>query len=99
MSYGKIVEQLEPPSVLLAGDKTVAAAATPEVLVATSTLVKNSVIIQAKSTNTGAVYVGDATNQDVELNALDSVVVVCDNLNLIYIKVAVNGEGVNFVGG
>lgn len=98
MSYGKIVEQLEPPSVLLEGDKTVAAAATPEVLAA-STPVKNSVIVQAKSTNTGAVYVGNATNQHVELNALDSVVVVCDNLNLIYIKVAVNGEGVNYVGG
>lgn len=86
-----------PPSTLLAGDKDVTAAATPEAL-ASSTTVLNSVLIQAKTTNTGSVYVGDDTDQEVELEAGDAIVVVVADLASIYIKVAVNGEGVNYVG-
>jgi len=86
-----------PPSTLLDGDLDVAASATPEAL-ATSTTVLNSVLIQAKTGNTGSVFVGNSSTQHVELEAGDMVVVVVDDLAKIYIKVAVNGEGVNYTG-
>lgn len=86
-----------PPSTLLAGDKDVTAAATPEALAA-STPVLNSVLIQAKTANTGSVYVGNSSVQHVELEAGDVTIVVCDDLASIYIKVAVDGEGVGYVG-
>jgi len=98
MSYALIREQLKPASIALSGEKTVAAAATPEVLAA-STKLKKGVIVQAKSTNTGAVFVGNQAGQFHELNALDSVIIPWDNLALVWIKVAVNDEGVNYMAG
>lgn len=86
-----------PPSTLLAGDKDVSAAATPEALAA-STPVLNSVLVQAKTGNTGSVFVGNATEQHVELSPGRSHTLVVDDLAKIYIKVAVNGEGVNYDG-
>lgn len=86
-----------PPSTLLAGDLDVASAATPEALAA-STPVLNSVLIQAKKGNTGSVYVGNSASQEAELDPGDAIVVVCANLASIYVKVAVDGEGVNYVG-
>lgn len=86
-----------PPSTLLAGDKDVSAAATPEAL-ASSTTVLNSVLVQAKTDNTDSVYVGNSSSQEVELTPGDMIVVVCADLASIYIKVAVNGEGVNYIG-
>ena len=86
-----------PPSTLLAGDLDVSAAATPEAL-ASSTTVLNSVLVQAKTGNTGSVFVGNSTAQKVELEAGDMVVVVVDDLAKIYVKVAVNEEGVNYIG-
>ena len=97
----KVREQtnlIKNPSTLLAGDKDVTAAATPEAL-ASSTTVVNSVLIQAKSTNTSLVYIGNSSTQNVELSAGENTVVVIDDLASIYVKVAVNGEGVNYIGG
>jgi len=87
---------LDLPSTLRAGEKVVASAGTPEAL--GSALVFNSILVQAKSSNTGKVYVGNSTTQNVELEAGDVVIVVIDNLSKVYVKVAVNGEGVNYVG-
>lgn len=86
-----------PPSTLLVGSKTVSATGTPEAL-ASSTTVKNSVLIQAKSTNTASVYIGNSSFQYVELRPVDATVVIIDNLATIYVKVDVNGEGVNYMG-
>lgn len=86
-----------PPSTLLAGHKDVSAAATPEALAA-STTVLNSVLVQAKTDNTGNVFVGNSTVQYVELAPGDSKVLVVDDLAKIYIKVATNGDGVNYIG-
>lgn len=87
-----------PPSTLRGNSKTVAAAATPESLVAASTTIKNSVLIQAKPANTDTVYIGDSASQPNELEPADAIVVVIDDLVKIYVKVDVNGEGVNYIG-
>jgi hypothetical protein len=89
------VEETE-ESTLLAGEKIVALAITAEALAASTA--SSYVIVQAKSTNTGAVAVGNATTQKASLLANESVAIEIDNLNKVYIKVAVNGEGVNYVG-
>ena len=88
--------------------KTVAAAATPESLVASALLVAVAVV-QALSTNTGSVVLGDSnvtTNRGITLAAPaagttpDSVTIRSqkgDNeIDLVkwFCKVAVNGEGV-----
>lgn len=86
---------------------TIAAAATPEALVASQTLVE-SVLIQAKkgfnSANTSAVFVGfSATNDSNYLELLpgDSVTLKAPqgkklDLNLIYIECVTAGDGVSY---
>jgi hypothetical protein len=80
----------------LAGEKVVAAAATPEALAAD--VACRRVCIQAKTTNTQSIFVGNAAGQYLELAPGASVERYPSNLNLIYIKVQVNGEGVNYGG-
>jgi hypothetical protein len=82
---------------LLAGQKSVALVATPEPVTAIATAVK-SVVIQAKSTNTAVCSVGNAAAQYHELYPGDAVSIDIDDLNKIYIKVSVNGEGINYLG-
>jgi hypothetical protein len=81
---------------LLAGQKTVASTATPEALAAST--VSISVLVQAKSANTKSVFIGTNTNQFLELLAGQSVAFDVANLNQVFIKVGVNGEGVNYLG-
>jgi hypothetical protein len=81
---------------VLAGQKNVAATGTPEPLAGSTTSV--SVTVQAKSTNTRSVFVGNATNQFVELPPGASVALNVTNLNQVFIKVQVNGQGVNYLG-
>lgn len=86
-------------------NKIVALAATPEKLHPTDLWVK-SVIIQGLSTNTDLVYVGNYSFQNQCIEPKRSLVIYGDNmdhgtsgiinLNDIYIRVAVNGEGVSF---
>lgn len=85
--------------------KLVAAAATPETLV-TSQLFVKSVVLQGLVTNTDFVYIGDATAQNFALAPGKSLEIHGDNLdngtgakldlNTLFIKVNVNGEGVSF---
>lgn len=89
--------QPQVPTTVLADEKIVTSKDTPEAL--GSGAIKNSVLVQAKSDNTDKVYIGNASKQEVELAAGENVVVVADNLNKIYVKVSVDGEGVNYVGG
>ena len=86
--------------------KTIALAATPEVIVASQIFVK-SVVIQALVTNTDFLYIGDSTRQLFALSPGRSLTIQGDNmdngtsgkvdLNTIWAKVNVNGEGLNFV--
>jgi hypothetical protein len=80
----------------VAGEKVVASAATPEAL-AGSTVV-TSVVIQAKVANTKNVMIGTNTTQKLELAPGASVAFNVGNLNLPFIRVQVNGEGVNYLG-
>lgn len=87
-------------------NKNVAAAATPEVLYASSKLVC-SLVVQALSTNTDFIYVGTSARQlfalapgkSLELHgdSLDNGAQAYLDINTIYIRVAVNGEGVAFM--
>ena len=85
------------PSTILAGEKTVTVAGVAEPL-AVSTTAKYVTIV-AKTTNTGIIKVGNATSQKVQLEATESILLVADNLNKIYIDATVNGEGVDYIGG
>jgi hypothetical protein len=82
-----------------AGEKTVAASATPEAIVtgAVGALIR-AVVIQAKLENTDSVYLGNATTQKLELVPGASIGFDVLNLNKVYLKVDVNGEGINYFG-
>lgn len=81
---------------VLAGEKVVTAAATAEAMAGNVVCV--SVTVQAKSSNTLSVKLGNATGQYIELLPGASIAIGIGNLNLIYVKVSVNGEGVNYLG-
>lgn len=89
------------------GTKTVAASGTPERLAATTTLVE-SVILEGKNArgtnNTGSVWVGPqsadgaqlleiAPGESIELKAPDGKKI---DINLIYIDVATNADGITY---
>lgn len=82
------------------GSKTVAATATPEVLAASTACVW--VQIQALAANTGFITVGigatpgPATGQGVRLSANDVVSYDLSNLNLVWLRTSVLGEGVSY---
>jgi len=87
-----------PPSIVVAGQKLITSGGSAE-KVSLDTALKNSCLIQARPQNTSTILIGNATTQNVVLNAGESCVVVCDNLNLVYIYSATTGEGVNYMGG
>ena len=60
-----------------------------------------SVTVKALSTNTGIVYVGNATVAAAngrELQAGEALDIDINNLNVVYVDVEVNGEGVTYLG-
>jgi hypothetical protein len=75
------------------GTKTVAASITPEVLTADQAC--RGVVITPLTTNTGAVYYGFSATAPNGVASAGSFIPV-SNLNKIYIRVAVNGEGVSY---
>ena len=94
--------QVSTPSTIGDGRKTVTSAGTAETLVASSTACK-SVTITALEANTDAVCIGAstvvaalATRRGTPLLAGDSVTIVIDDLQKLYIDSVVNGEGVSF---
>lgn len=90
----RILETL-PSSTLLSGTKTTTAG--NAVAIASSTSCK-SVLVQAKSANTGTVKLGNSSLQYIEMTAGDSISIDIDNLNKVYIDVTVDNEGINYVG-
>ena len=87
----------EAVTAVLAGEKVVSASATPEALASSTSC--SYVLIQAKSDNTSSVFVGNNSGQEVELPPLGAWAFAIDNLNKIYVRVATNGDGVNYTGG
>lgn len=91
---------INPPDAIGSGAKTVAAAATAETLVASSTPCK-MVKICGKTDNTGDVYIGGSTvaaGQGMTLvPRQDTGWFPISDLVLIYVDVAQNGEGVDYV--
>lgn len=83
------------------GQKNVTTAGTRVALVSSATPTIQ-VLIQAKRTNTGRIYVGGSTvtNDDttgIYLNAGDGIVIETTDVSKLYINSTVNGEGVTFV--
>lgn len=93
------VTSLPQGAAVLHNKKTVTSAGTQEAL-AGSSPIKHSVTIKALAANTNNVYVGSssvsATNGYV-LDAGETLTLQISNLNLVYIDVDTNGEGVTFV--
>lgn len=85
------------PTTQLAGDKDVAAVATPEALAASTSC--TYALVQAKPANTSNCFVGNASSQEVELEPGQAWAFAIDNLNKIYVRVGTNGDGVNYTGG
>lgn len=80
------------------GSQTVTTAGTRVQLSASSVACKK-VHIQAKSANTGSIYVGGSTiaaGRGIELFATASVTLEVSNLNLVYIDSSANGDGVTY---
>lgn len=92
-----------PPSSMAGGTKTVAAANTPEPLVAASTPCRCVWIgplcnADGVGTNTKPVFLGDSVSQNMPLlpNSVSGVVLSIDDASKVYVKVGVNGEGVAY---
>jgi hypothetical protein len=81
---------------ILAGEKVVALATTAQAIAVPTAC--SSVIVQAKTTNTDVARVGNATTQHFELSPGQSVGLAASDLSHVYVDVAVNGEGVNYLG-
>lgn len=89
-----------PPATVILSGQTTTNAGTRVQLSATSTGI-TSVSVKALSTNTGIVYVGDVTvdsSNGRELQTGESIDIDISNLNLVYIDVSVNSEGVSYAG-
>lgn len=90
-------------SQFITGQKDVAAAGTPEQLPDVSVPDGFKVIIMAKQSNTGNIYLGNSvtilssSQRFDKLEAGDSVPLQVTNTNLIWIDSTVNGEGICYI--
>lgn len=88
------------PSTIRNGQKTVTTAGTAEAIVGSSTSCEG-VVLQALSSNTGLVYVGDSSvssSNGMELQPGQATGLAIDNLNKVYVDSAENGDGICFMG-
>lgn len=79
--------------------KTVTTAGT-RVQISTTSRPVTGVIIRALSTNTGTIYVGNATvasSNGFPLLMGEAISIPINNLNKVYIDSSVNGEGVRYI--
>ena len=87
------------PSTIYNGKKTVTTAGTRVALGAATSM--RAITVKALSTNTGIIYVGNATvasTNGLELLPGDTVNFNVDDIAKIYIDSSVNGEGVTYFG-
>lgn len=86
---------------LLNGQVTVTTAGTRVQLSVGSVALYNGVIVRAKDTNTGYIYLGNSavsSSTGMILLAGESTSVAIDNLNKLYIDSSVNGSGISYIG-
>jgi len=91
---GALLTEQAPPTAISGGTKNVASAATPEALAASTPC--RSVFIVPTVGNTGTVHLGSDSVQPMLIGA-GGVRITIANLAQIYVKVSVNGEGVDFI--
>lgn len=91
---------------IVTGQKTVAAAGTPERVVATSTDISDgvSIILKAKTANTGSITVGNSSanalntgTSHFRLAASESISFQIKDLRRVWIDATVNDDGVEFI--
>ena len=92
-----------PPTSLVGGTKTVAAAAVAEPLVAESTPCRCVWVAplcdaDGAGTNTKPVFLGDSANQNMPLapTSISGVVLSIDDASKVFLKVGTDGEGVAY---
>ena len=98
-TYAPVVSEVPQPSnAFTIGSKTTNAATRAQLHAGQAC---REVLVTAKPGNTGWVYIGDVTVSSTvfgkRLGADQSLKAAVNNLNLIYIDVSVNGEGVDFI--
>lgn len=84
---------------LTSGSKDIAAKGTAEPL-STASLGAGWVLIQAKTDNTGVVYIGDKdvdVDNGITLAKGERETFVIDDLSSVYVDAATNGDGVTFL--
>lgn len=84
------------PSTLVSGQNT--GITTTGAAIGASTSLNRGVVVQAASTNTEIVYIGNSSGQFIELDAGDSVPIEIDNLSKIYAKSASGTQTINYMG-
>lgn len=90
--------QLSGSTALVSGAKDVTTAGTAEALAASQAV--RSVVVRAKSANTGVVYVGTSTVDSTEgfpLAADEAITLNVNDLAAVYLDVATSGEGVHYI--
>ena len=88
------------PGTISTGKKTGTALAEEKVTIGSGAL-GVGVTVKAMSTNTGLVYLGINTVSSTtgfELSAGEQVFIPVNNLDVVYLDVAVTGEGVTYIG-
>lgn len=95
------VASVAPPSAVFADVKNVTTAGV-RVALGSSQALKRGVLMTARLSNTGSIYVGAAATVSSavygkELKAGDAVFIEVDNLNLIGLDAVTNGEGVSYL--
>lgn len=96
-SAGGILTSL--PTILYAGQQTVAVAGTAVVLAASQSL-RSGVRVKADTTNNGFVYVGNASVDSTHgfiLAGGDEVFIEIDDISKVYIDASINDQGVSYV--
>jgi hypothetical protein len=86
------------PTQVISGQVNVTTAGTAVALGTTNDII--SVVIKAKSSNTGNIYVGGSnvsSSNGLILSAGDAVSLDINNLSSVYIDSDVNGEGVSYL--
>lgn len=84
---------LRPSSTFATGEDT-SVSTTPEALPSNTC---REVVVQAKSTNTDRVRVGDSSGQYFSLAAGESITIPCTNTNLVYYRSATGTQGINWL--
>jgi len=102
-AVGLITSAMAPATTFAGGTKTVALTTTPEALVADSTPCKRvwigpRVNADGVPQNTKPVFIGDTASQNVPITVanLEGMVFSIDNAAKLFVKVGVDGEGVEY---